>query len=144
MEDIPECKLAANTVLSLSDIDTLNSSSLASIKVKDLDGNVRTLTRDIEDDGLSLDDIFTIFDIWVGNLKGLDVYDKEFDLTNRVLYPFDKRVLDIIDSDLDSVIHRVKKAYSEKVHLPIFRSILLAMIRILRLMHLLIRYALQI
>lgn len=114
LEDIPECKLAANTVLSLSDIDTLNSSSLASIKVKDLDGNVRTLTRDIEDDALSLDDIFTIFDIWVGNLKGLDVYDKEFDLTNRVLYPFDKRVLDIIDSDLDSVIHRVKKAYSEK------------------------------
>ena len=31
-----------------------------------------------------------------------------------VLYPFDKRVLDIIDSDLDSVIRRVKKAYSEK------------------------------
>ena len=31
-----------------------------------------------------------------------------------MLYPFDKRVLDIIDSDLDSVIHRVKKAYSEK------------------------------
>ena len=114
LEDIPECKLAANTVLSLSDIDTLNSSSLASIKVRDLDGNVRTLTRDIEDDELSIDDIFTVFDIWVGNLKGLDVYDKEFDLTNRVLYPFDKRVLDIIDSDLDSVIHRVKKAYSEK------------------------------
>ena len=50
LEDIPECKLAANTVLSLSDIDTLNSSSLASIKVKDLDSNVRTMTRDIEND----------------------------------------------------------------------------------------------
>lgn len=114
LEDVPEVGLTKGTVLDLGMIDDLNASALSSIKVRDLDGNERTLTRDTAFNNLTLDDIFTVFDIWVNNLNDLGVYDKEFDLTNRVLYPFDKRVLNIVNAALDTIIKNITNKYNVK------------------------------
>lgn len=111
-QDIPELGKHAGDVITLADIDDLNSSSIASIKIIDLAGKHRVITRDIEDKNLSLNDIFTVFDIWVNNLNGLAVYDDQFDLTNRRLMPFDKLALAYIEQHLNTIVARIKKNYA--------------------------------
>lgn len=114
LEDVPECNLEKGTVLDVAAIDDLNSSSLTSILVKDLAGKERKITRDNDQRNLTVNDLFAVFDIWVNNLNGLEVYDKEFDLPNRVLYPFDKRVCDIVQKNLDDVIYRLRQKHNVK------------------------------
>ena len=111
-EDIESLGLKKGTVVDLDVADQLNSSNLSQIMIKDTDGKERQLTRDINNRSLTVDDIFVVFDIWVNNLNGLGIYDKQFDLTNRRLLPFDKLVLEYVDNHLNSIIRRIKNNYT--------------------------------
>lgn len=113
-EDVQEAGLSAGTVLTLNDIDHLNGSHVQSIRVRNLSGEMRTITRTINECSLTLDDVFAVFDIWVNNLGGLNTYDKEFDLTNRMIVPFDKRVTDIVSSHLDIIVRKITDKYNVK------------------------------
>lgn len=114
LESFPELGIEANSVLTLDDIDTLNNSEITRIRIKDLSGTERVLSRDVDELGLTQDDIFAVFDLWINNLNGLDSYDKEFDLTNRILVPFDKRVVQLVKDYMNSIVRRISAKYTVK------------------------------
>lgn len=113
-KDIPSIGLSKGHVISLNDVDDLNASDLTEISICDINGATRSLLREVDKPSLIMEDIFAVFDIWVNNLNGLGIYDKEFDLTNRALLPFDKRVLDLVDSALDTIKTKISEKYKVK------------------------------
>lgn len=114
LEDVPSLNIKSGDKLTLEDIDELNISDLVKIRVRDLNGNERVLSRDVDETALTLDDLFAVFDIWVNNLSGLDAYDKEFDLTNRILVPFSVRVIQLIKDYMNTIAYKISTKYTVK------------------------------
>lgn len=104
MNDLPEFGLKRGRKLTAQDLETLNKSRLLSITV---DGN-KQITRRKDASTLTVDDLFTAFGIWTDNLNGYDLHSKQFEITNRVLVPFDKSIERLISNHLSIISNNVK------------------------------------
>lgn len=103
-EDIEEFGLKKGQRLTEGDIDRLNSSNLLSIVVD----NNRQVTRRRYANALCLEDLLTTFSIWADNLNGYDQHSKQFEISNRVLISYDKKIAGLIYGALQKVIHNVR------------------------------------
>ena len=107
-QDVPELQLTKGKVLNAQDVTTLNQSSLAAITIVPGVEVVRRVDAPV----LTCEDAFTAFGIWTDNLNGYDLYEKQFELTNRILVPFDKVVEEMIGNNLNLVISNISNNVS--------------------------------
>ena len=103
-QNVPELGIRSGKVLDKEDVISLNNSELNSIT---LEGN-KVVVRRKYAYTLSIDDIFTAFNIWADNLNGYGKYLKQFEVTNRVIVPFDKSIAGYISVGLATVIGNLK------------------------------------
>lgn len=109
MHDVDSAGLKAGTVLGHNELRSLNDSFVSSIKVRwGRSGEVECRRR-VSAAALSLDDIYTAFSMWMDNLNGLEVFDKQYELTNRICVAFDDIICDYVDHDLSAVFGSVEK-----------------------------------
>lgn len=102
-QDVPELGLKKGKVLDASDVLSLNQSELTKIVVAPGIEVVRRTEAPV----LTCDDVFAAFSIWADNLNGYDLYEKQFELTNRILVPFDKVIEEMIRNNLNLVVSNI-------------------------------------
>lgn len=105
--------LAAGTILDAGMLDDLNDSDLTEIVVF-ADNNATNkrnivMTRRTDASSLHIDDLLTAYSIFANNLNGFDVFDKPYELSNRIVVPFDKKMCSIVQKNLDSVVETLNK-----------------------------------
>lgn len=96
----------------MSDLQTLNDSDLDSIKVIDSSNNEIVVTRRKDASSLCIEDLYTSISILLDNINGFDTYDNEYELTNRVVVPYDKRVCTILDDHLSIICEQLERSLS--------------------------------
>lgn len=102
---IPELGLKKGTVLGLQELAKLNESDREEIFVrwnKNMTSSVQ-VTRRCLAECLTKEDLFTAFSIWADNLNGLNVFDKPYELSNRVSIPYDDRICNLITNRMDEI-----------------------------------------
>lgn len=102
-EDVTELGLKKNKILDEVDVDSLNHSSLKEIIV---DSKV-LVSRRLLATSLTRDDLFTAFSIWADNLNGFDLHEKQYEVSNRILITFDKKIENLIQNHITKVISNV-------------------------------------
>ena len=108
-EDISRLGLKAGTELGLRELKLLNDSDLETIKVKASKSAVtKELVRRTDASTLCLDDLYTAASIWFDNLNGLDVFDKQYELTNRVCNTFDDLAANIVSNNVFKVVNSIE------------------------------------
>lgn len=110
-EDVPEVGLSAGTLLGLEELQILNDSKVSEINVKKRRKAQKILmSRRVSARSLNIDDIFTAFSMWTDNLNGLDVFDKQYELTNRICVPFEQIVRNVVHNNVNTVINTIEKS----------------------------------
>lgn len=99
-------------VFTYDDLDILNNSNLTQINVLDNNNKSITIVRRIDASKLYLEDLYTALSILFDNINGFNTIDNEYELTNRVVIPFDKKVLSILESHLNIICNKLKKLLS--------------------------------
>lgn len=94
------CGIQPGKKLTLSDLVILNQSELDTVKVLDGSGNTRIVRRRVRPRVLAMEDLYTVFNLYANLLNGYDVYDNPYELTNRVVTPFNKKIVEIIERNL--------------------------------------------
>lgn len=97
-------------VFTLDDLDVLNNSDLTELTVLDSKNKKLTVVRRTDASQLCLEDLYTALSILFDNINGFNTIDNEYELTNRVVIPFDKRVLSILESHLDIIFKKLSKS----------------------------------
>ena len=108
--DIDGITMEKGHKLTLHDLTKLNSTELETIKVAD-DENMKDkkeFSRRLGKETLSIEDLFTSYSIFANNLNGFDTFDKEYELTNRIVVPFDKKAIDFIENHIDKITNKIK------------------------------------
>lgn len=97
--------------LSLDVLRELNATNLSEIKVTSSrdGGTVQIFNRRTDGSTLAIEDLFTAYSIFANNLNGFDTFDKEYELTNRVIIPFDKKAINIIERHVNKIISKIKE-----------------------------------
>lgn len=110
-EDIAEVNLQKGHKLTLDDLRELNKTNLDHLEVsKDEKGLDRVgFSRRVRPKALSVEDLFTAYSIFANNLNGFDTFDKEYELTNRIVIPFDQKALSFIEKHLNEVIRTIRE-----------------------------------
>ena len=108
-EDLPELDLKSGRKLAAEDVDKLNESNLTSVI---LAGN-RQITRRKHAYALTQDDLYTAFGIWTDNLNGFEQHSKQFEITNRVLISYDKKIESCLMNSLSTVVSTLSKNLKE-------------------------------
>lgn len=94
------------TVLDYNELNILNKSDLCEIKV--YDGNtVIAMGRRLPSQTLHVDDLLSVFDVYVSNLNGFDTYDDMYELNNRVVVPFNRKVLDLAQHNILKLVSEI-------------------------------------
>lgn len=107
-EDVSKLGLAKNKVLDLSDIKMLNKSDLTQIKVcKAKNDPVEVVARRADASTLQLNDFYTIFSMWMDNINGFNLIDSEYELTNRIVIPFDHSIMQMMEHNLTTVHDKI-------------------------------------
>lgn len=108
--DVLGCTLAedvltytAGTKITEDMVDQLNASSLTSLVLK---GN-KKVTRRKSAATLEVEDLYTAFSIWTDNLNGFDKHSQQFEISNRVLLSYDKKVENLLSDAIDTVIENL-------------------------------------
>lgn len=112
-EKVSDVEIEVGKILELEDLERLNRSNAECIYVragKRREVNIE-LKRRLNPVSLSIDDLFTAFCIWADNLNGFECYDKQYELTNRTVIPFTKRISDLVSENLGIIF----KSLSEKL-----------------------------
>lgn len=94
------CGIEKGKDLTLEDLEILNNSDYSAITVIDSNGKERIFTRRVRPKTLALEDLYTVFGLYANILNGYDVYDNQYELTNRVVTPFNKKILEIVERNL--------------------------------------------
>lgn len=96
--------------LTLNDLTKLNSTELETIKVAADESmkDKKEFSRRLSKETLSIEDLFTAYGIFANNLNGFDTFDKEYELTNRIVVPFDKKAIDFIENHIDKITSKVR------------------------------------
>lgn len=114
-ENMPELDLKSGTKLTLDILDILNQSDLTLLKVKrssDLDvagSDIITLTRRKNAASLNIEDLYTGFSIWADNLNGFECYDKQYELTNRIVLPYEKVAENFLETNIGIILQELDK-----------------------------------
>ena len=112
-EDIPACGIAAGQELTAADLTALNASKLSCIKVKNKATNIVTdLHRTKPTNAMTQDDILTAVSIWFNNLNGFDTLANQYELTNRMVVPFDAKVMTIAKEHMNAVLRALNDTLS--------------------------------
>lgn len=103
--------LSKHTKLGLQELSLLNNTKLTNIKVlKNVNDDVSiTITRRLNADTLTIEDLLTAYSIFANNVAGYDSVDDEYALTNRVIDSFSSRVLTVLDSHVTEVVGVIEK-----------------------------------
>ncbi len=110
LDDVPELGLVKGKNLNLEDLRKLNDSSISKIRVAFNEKEEVIQTRRVSAQNLTSDDINTVFSMWLDNLNGLGIYDKQYELTNRMCISFD----DLICNSIDRAMHTIISSLEEK------------------------------
>lgn len=86
--------------LVLEDLEVLNNSDLNEITVNNLAGEEIVLKRRVRPRTLAFEDLLTVFGIYANILNGFDVSDDQYELTNRLVQTFDKKICNMIGDNL--------------------------------------------
>lgn len=97
-------------VFSLDDVEFLNKSNLTELNCLDQKGKIVKITRRTDASKLYIEDIYTAVSILFDNINGFDTYDNEYELTNRIVIPFDKRVCSILETHLDMICNKLERS----------------------------------
>ena len=100
--------LTKGTKLGLAELDVLNGSSLTSIKVNTA-GTVREVQRRVSVKALALEDLYTVFSIFADNVNGYGLFDNQYELTKRIVIPFDKAVLQAVNANMQDYVAALNK-----------------------------------
>ena len=104
--------------LTLDDLHVLNSSQLSVLQVSNINPldkvNISAtelveMSRRLDASTIDINDLFTAYSIFANNLNGFDTFDKEYELTNRVIVPFAKNVINILNRHMDSITSKLSK-----------------------------------
>lgn len=121
---LDDVTLNAGTVLDLEKLNILNASKLDCIKVFENNGlkgrKIINVTRRVDASTLTIEDLYTAYSIFANNLNGYDFYSNTYELTDRVIVPFDKKALNllvgymsVIISNLNEKFKLMENSYSE-------------------------------
>lgn len=108
------CNIPAGKELTMSDLEILNNSDLDTIRVTNKFKKTIELKRRVRPRTLSVDDILTVFNLYANIINGFDVSDNQYELTNRVVMPFNMKVLRILESHLSQYIRALESAAQTK------------------------------
>lgn len=109
-EDVPECGLETGQQLDLASLKQVDGTKRTSLSVKwEKNYSPVVITRRLSAASLSQEDLFTAFSIFMDNVNGYEVYDKPFELSNRVCVTFDDEIYNQVSSRLASVIKSLEK-----------------------------------
>lgn len=75
----------------MDDLQVLNDSDLSCIEVIDTNNNKIKVIRRTDASKLYVEDLYTAISILFDNINGFDTFGSDYELTNRVVVPFDKR-----------------------------------------------------
>lgn len=110
--------LAKGTKLGLAELDILNGSTLVGIKVGAA-GKVRTVQRRVAAKALTLEDLYTVFSVFADNVNGYGLFDNQYELTKRIVIPFDKAVLQAVNTNMQDYVaalnRRIAVASSQSI-----------------------------
>ena len=121
--DIQDNHFEAGQKLTLEDLRILNNSDLTTLRLSavnpgdrksrgKISTTIKEFSRRIDASGIDVNDLFTAYSIFANNLNGFDTFDKEYELTNRVIVPFAKNALNILNRHMDSMIKKLSKGLS--------------------------------
>lgn len=102
--------LKAGTKLSLEDLNLLNGTSLEVIKACAKRGSnqeVLTFKRNADGSILTIEDIFTAYSIFANNMNGYNYVNDIDELTDKIVVPFDQKVINLIEINLNNFINRL-------------------------------------
>lgn len=96
--------------ITLDDLKVLNESDLSTLKVTAQNGTgqkVIILKRNNDGSILTIEDILTAYSIFANNLNGYDYVSDIDELTDKIVVPFDKKVLSLINTNMSNFINRL-------------------------------------
>lgn len=110
-EDVDECNLEAGTTLTLEDLNKLNSTRRRELLVKyNKDSDVVKISRRTSANVLTIEDLFTTFSVFMDNVNGYDSYDDQYELTNRVVVPFNTLALNCLSENFCKCAEAISKS----------------------------------
>lgn len=99
---------AKGTRLGLAELNILNGSSLTSIKVN-ISGKIKVVQRRVTAKALTLEDLYTVFSIFADNVNSYGLFDNQYELTKRIVIPFDKAVLQAVNANMQDYVAALNK-----------------------------------
>lgn len=105
-QPVEEVGFETGRVLSLEDLKVLNASKVSTIAVEGTAG-IENVSRREHPCTLHQEDILTAFGMYLNILNGMDTFDKQYELTNRIAVTFDKKILEILSANLTRVTYKI-------------------------------------
>lgn len=106
---INEVNFEAERVLSLDDLKLLNASKVSTITIEG-DSGPENVTRRAHPTTLHQEDILTALGMYINILNNLDTFDKQYELTNRIAVTFDKKILEILATNLGRITYKIENS----------------------------------
>lgn len=106
---IDEFQLKAGDKLTIEVLNKLNKSDISEIYIKGELGE-RKIARRTNPETLAPEDVLTALGIYANILDNLDTYDNQYELTSRIVVTYDKKILNLISSNLDTVLYKIEKS----------------------------------
>lgn len=104
------CGIKAGTVLTSTELDTLDASDLTRLTVGLANGDVVTLNRRVRPRTLAIEDVYTMACLYADVLNNFDYQNNPYELTNRTVIPFDKKALQCLETNLQEVVRSICKS----------------------------------
>lgn len=108
--DLDNYHFKAGQKLTLDDLKILNESSLDSIAVTAKSGANQKkiiMTRNADGTVLTIEDMFTAYSIFANNMNGYNYISDIDELTDKIVVPFDQKVLSLISTNVNNFINRL-------------------------------------
>lgn len=109
---VDEVSFSKGHVFTMEDLQVLNDSDLTCIEVLDNNNNRIKVVRRTDASKLYVEDLYTAISILFDNINGFDTFGSDYELTNRVVVPYDKKVCDIISSHLRMIYNTLENSLS--------------------------------
>ena len=94
----------------MDDLQILNDSDLTCIEVIDSNNNKIKVIRRTDASKLYIEDLYTAISILFDNINGFDTFGSDYELTNRVVVPFDKKVCEILKSHIKMICNTLENS----------------------------------
>lgn len=109
---IGDVSFSKGHTFTMDDLQVLNDSDLSCIEVIDTNNNKIKVIRRTDASKLYVEDLYTAISILFDNINGFDTFGSDYELTNRVVVPFDKKVCEILTSHLKMICNTLENSLS--------------------------------